>query len=92
MTSLLRTSNRVVCRKNRHWVRPRKVGSKPARVHKRKYATVEREITTVTTESEPHVPDTEDFPFGAITEILTGEDVPIDVTEAVGDLIYQYFA
>jgi CelD/BcsL family acetyltransferase involved in cellulose biosynthesis len=62
--------------------------------YKRKFATEERRVTVLR-----HMPVGYGNPngaeagrtLGALTELLTREDVPDDVTEQAGDLLYRFF-
>ncbi len=62
--------------------------------YKRKFATEEQRVTVLR-----HTPAGYDNPAGAeagrvlgvMTELLTRDDVPDDVTEAAGDALYRYF-
>lgn len=65
----------------------------PGLVHyKRKWATVERRIQTLNAGGPAlrRNPQTEET-LGALTRLLTGPDVPHDVTDAAGALLYRYF-
>lgn len=62
--------------------------------YKRKYATEERQVSVLRHVPPGHDPGpTADAGpvLGALTELLTGEEVPDEVTQRAGELLYRYF-
>ncbi|MFN2534434.1 MAG: hypothetical protein ABR528_04210, partial [Pseudonocardiaceae bacterium] len=60
--------------------------------YKRKWATEERRIVTLRAGGEHARSDPQaGAMLGGLTELLTGESVPDDVTKKAGALLYRYF-
>ena len=60
---------------------------------KRKWATQERRLLTLRAGTAQPRPGQREFgdALGSLTQLLTGNTVPDDVTERAGALLYRYF-